>query len=164
VAARRLIVVLLTLLVVSSIAAALAPVQPSEDDPATSETTTPAPAPPGELVRRTIDVGAKRPAAIEIELGDQLALTVTSERVAEIEIPGLGELDDADPDAPARFDLLPREPGTYEVRLLDSRRILGTIEVSPRREARERLRPDPLGQPDRASRGKAPAPAANSRR
>ncbi|MGH2987661.1 MAG: hypothetical protein ACRDLO_13380, partial [Solirubrobacterales bacterium] len=82
-----------------------------------------------------------------LELGDQLAVTVTSDRLAEIEIPGLGELDDADPDAPARFDLLPREPGTYEVRLLDSGRRLGTIEVSPRAEARE-----PEGPAERSDR------------
>jgi hypothetical protein len=141
VAARRLIVILLALLVVSSIAAALAPVRPSEDDQETTETTTPQPPPPGKLVRRTIDVGARKPATIALELGDELTLTVTSDRTAEIEIPGLGELDDADPDAPARFDLLPREPGGYEVRLLDSGRRLGTIEVAPRSEARDRKQP-----------------------
>lgn len=154
-AARRLIVVLLALLVVSSIAAALAPVRPSEDDPETSATTTTEPPPPGELVRRAIEVDAKRPPTVALELGDQLALTVTAERSVEVEIPGLGELDDADPDAPARFDLLPREPGTYEVRLLDSRRTLGSIEVSPRREVRDRERPG--SRPDRkASDRKAP--------
>lgn len=146
-AARRLIVVLLALLVVSSIAAALAPVRSSEEDPETSATTTTEPPPPGELVRRTIEVGAKRPPTIALELGDQLALTVTAERTAEVEIAGLGELDHVDPNAPARFDLLPREPGTYEVRLLDSGRPLGSIEVSPRREAPDRERPG--SRPDR---------------
>lgn len=163
-AARRLIVVLLALLVVSSIAAALAPVRSSEDDDAeTSTTTTTEAPPPGKLVRRTIEVGAKRPARIELELGDQLALTVTAERPAEVEIPGLGELDGADPDAPARFDLLPREPGTYEVRLLDSGRRLGSIEVSPRSEARDRERPDagsareePAERPDREESAERP--------
>lgn len=140
-AARRLIVVLLALLVVSSIAAALAPVRQSEDEPETSTTTTPEPLPPGKLVRRTIEVGAKRPPKIALELGDQLALTVTAERSAEVEIAGLGELEDVDPNAPARFDLLPRQPGTYDVRLLDSRRTLASIEVSPRREARDREQP-----------------------
>jgi hypothetical protein len=159
VAARRLIVVLLALLVVSSIAAALAPVRPPEDDPETTTTTTIEPPPPGELVRRTIEVGAKRPPTIALELGDQLALTVTAERSAEVEIAGLGELDHVDPNAPARFDLLPREPGTYEVRLLDSGRTLGTIEVSPRGEVRDReqrgSRPD--GKvPDRTAPGEHP--------
>jgi hypothetical protein len=151
VAARRLIFILLALLVVSSIAAALAPVRPSEDDPETSATTTTEPPPPGELVRRTIEVGAKRPPTIALELGDQLALTVTADRFAEVEIAGLGELDHADANAPARFDLLPREPGTYEVRLLDSARTVGTIEVSPRRQARDRGRPG--SRPDRAASG-----------
>jgi hypothetical protein len=157
VAARRLIVVLLALLVVSSIAAALAPVPPSEDDQETTGITTPESPPPGKLVRRTIDVGAKRPANVALELGDELALRVTSDRLAEIEIPGLGELDDTAPGAPARFDLLPREPGTYEVRLLDSGRRLGSIKVSPRREARARERSAKRREDDRsggnASRG-----------
>ena len=36
--------------------------------------------------------------------------------------PGLGELADVDRDAPARFDLLPFEPGSYPVRLIDAER------------------------------------------
>jgi len=131
VAARRLIVVMLVLLVVSSIAAALAPVRDTGEE-TTSTATQAESRPPGRLVRRTIDARDRRPAGIAIDLGDQLELTVKARRGDQVEIAALGELEPVDPAAPAHFDLLPRQPGTYDVRLLDARRVVGSIKVSPR--------------------------------
>ena len=146
-AARRLIVVMLTLLVISSVAAALVPVDRDRlEDSSTETTTTAPPAPRGELVREAIRADARRPARVEIKLGDQLVLRVTSTRPGEVEIPRLGELADVDPDAPARFDLLPSEPGTFRVRFIelaptvDRTRTIGRIEVSPRGESGKRKR------------------------
>ena len=132
-AARRLIFVMLVLLLISSIAATLVQVETPGEESSPSSTPTAKRPRTGELVRETIDAGRKKPATIRIALGDQLALTVTARRPDGVAIAGLGELADVDPDAPARFDLLPREPGTYPVRLLDARRIAGRIEVSRRR-------------------------------
>ena len=131
VAARRLIVVMLVLLVVSSIAAALAPVRDTGEE-TTSTATQAESQPPGRLVRRTIDARDRKPASIAIDLGDQLELTVKARRPDQVEIAALGELEPVNPDAPAHFDLLPRQPGTYDVRLLDARRVVGSIKVAPR--------------------------------
>jgi hypothetical protein len=132
VAARRLIFVMLALLVVSSIAAALAPVRDTGEEPSTTTSPSTAPPPQARTVTRTIDAGDDERVAIAIERGDQLELTVRAGRTDLVEIDGLGELEDVTPDAPAHFDLLPREPGIYVVRMLDAGRTLGSIEVAPR--------------------------------
>jgi hypothetical protein len=137
VAARRLIVVMLALLVVSSIAAALAPVRDSGEE-TTGTTTQVESQTQGRLVRRTIDTRDRKPASIAIDLGDQLELTVKARRLDQVEIAALGELEPVDPDAPAHFDLLPRQPGTYDVRLLGARRVVGSIEVTPRKARKAR--------------------------
>ena len=129
-AARRLVLLMLVLLFMSSLAAALVPVETDrDDDTRTTRTTREPPEPRGRLLGRTIEAGAERPARIEIELGDQLSLTVRGERPGEVEIPRLGELESVDPDAPARFDLLPPEPGSYAVRLVEPGSVIARIEV-----------------------------------
>jgi hypothetical protein len=133
-AARRLVLVMLVLLLVSTLLAALVPAGDPPGDETTTQPTTAAPEPPGERVARTIDAGADRPARIPIALGDQLSLTVRSQRTDQVEIPGLGELEDVDPEAPARFDVLPAQPGSYAVRIPGSDRPIARIEVEPRRD------------------------------
>lgn len=129
-AARRLVIVMLVLLFVSTLAAALVPVDPPTRDEVGSEPSTAAAPPAGKRVTRAIDAGAKRERRIAIAAGDQLALTVRSPRSEQVEIAGLGELEDVDPDAPARFDLLPTQPGDHAVRLLGDGRVIATIEVA----------------------------------
>jgi hypothetical protein len=140
-AARRLIMVMLLLLFVSSLAAALAPSRDGEDETTTEVATTGA-TPRGELVEHRISADAKRPDRIKINLGDQLALTVTSKEPAQIEIPRLGEFEDADRYAPARFDLLPLSAGTYPVRLVETNREIGSIEVRKAKARSGDDRPD----------------------
>jgi hypothetical protein len=133
VAARRLILVLLVLLVLSSVVAALIPVERGRNgDSTTSTTSTAAEAPPptGELVRRTVDAGAAKPVRIKLPPGSELQLTVSGDkRPDQVEIPALGELENIDPDFPARFDLLLVEPGSFDVRLVEARRVIARIEV-----------------------------------
>jgi hypothetical protein len=136
VAARRLILVLLVLLVLSSIVAALIPVERARNGDSTSSTTsTPStaaevPPPTGELVQRRVDAGAANPARIKLPLGSELQLTVSGDkRPDQVEIPVLGELENIDPDFPARFDLLLVEPGSFDVRLVEARRVIARIEV-----------------------------------
>jgi hypothetical protein len=131
-AARRLLVVMLILLVTSTLAAALVP-PPPERDGTTSSTTSPrtSPVPPGgELVRAKIDAGAKRAETVRVPLGDQLALTVSSRRAGQVEIPALGLLEDVVPRSPARFDILAIRAGSFDVRLLEPARKVATIEVT----------------------------------
>ncbi len=138
-AARRLVILMVVLLAASTVAAALAPQSDqSDDETTTTATTTTEVAPPDrvldrELVHATIDSGAETPRTIEVEIGDQLALVVETPEPVQIEIPGFGLLEDADPDAPARFDLLVAREGKFPVRALtleDGDRVLGTIAVS----------------------------------
>ena len=121
-------------LVLSSAAAALIPVS-DEPDPGSSSTPSTDTAPSGELVKRTLRVTAaesQEPRTIRLRLGDQLVLRVTSKVADQVEISGLGELDDVGRDSPASFDLLPPEPGTYAVRLVDAEHIVGRIVVRGR--------------------------------
>jgi hypothetical protein len=138
VAARRLVIVMLVLLGVSTLAAALVPVDPGSDNDQRTTAIEPAPRPEpqGEAVSRRISAQATRRARIRMRTGDQLELTVASRRADQVEIASLGELRDVDRDLPARFDLLPAEPGSYPIRLVEARRTIGRIEVKRRRAPR----------------------------
>ena len=132
-AARRLVIVMLMLLGISTLAAALAPPRSertgsSSTTTRTTRSTTLTP-PGGELVRAAIDAQAERPQRIRIDLGDQLSLEVKTTRAIQVEIAGLGLTDNAAPLSPARFDLLADRKGSFEVRLQESRRKLGVVEV-----------------------------------
>jgi hypothetical protein len=135
-AARRLVIVMLVLLFVSTLAAALIPAPDTGDETETTRTTEPTAKPAGRELARSIDAAAKRSATIRIAVGDQLTLTVRSPRPDQVEIARLGQLEDVAPTSPARFDLLPADPGDYAVRLLGAGRVIGRIEVA---EAAEKL-------------------------
>ena len=136
-AARRLVIVMLVLLGVSTLLASLAPPPGprtgSSTTSGTSRTAKERPKGDGQLLRREIDAQANRPEVIQIPAGDQLALEVSSDRVAEIEIGLLGLLDTAAPLSPARFDVIAEEPGSrYTITLTDDRdeaREIGEIRV-----------------------------------
>ncbi len=126
------------LLVTSTVAAALVPPPPEPDD--TTETTTSprtSPVPTdGQLVQATIDADARRAQRIEVPLGDQLALKVRSRRAGQIQVRGLGLVEDVLPLSPARFDILANRTGRFEVRLIEPDRRLGIIDV-PRERGRK---------------------------
>ena len=58
-----------------------------------------------------------------MRVGDQLELTVRTRVAAQVEIARLGLLEDAAPDAPAHFSLLPAEPGKLAVSLAGGRTV-----------------------------------------
>jgi len=154
VAARRLILAMVALLLISSVAAALVPVPEDSAPPDTapvSETRR-----SGELVARTLRASASKPSRIEIELGDQLSLRVISKVADEVEIPALGELADVDPDAPAHFDLLPFEPGTYTVRMRGSGKVLGRIVVRGRAGGADQPEPSSTDSPGESTQAFRP--------
>ena len=126
---------MLVLLGMSTLAAALAPPPPKPDETtSTTSTTQPSPQEPtgGELVEATIKAQAKKPEKLHIPRGDQLALTVESKRAGQVQIQGLGLIEDVAPLSPARFDLLADHRGSHEVRLLQPKRKLGVIELGGR--------------------------------
>ncbi len=65
---------------------------------------------------------------VSIEAGDQLTLVVEVGQPSEVSIRGLGLTAFADPYAPARFDILPRDPGRFPVYTYPGGRS-GVIEV-----------------------------------
>jgi hypothetical protein len=136
VAARRLLIVLVILLAISTLAAVLAPPPDQQGDgeqrraPSPKRAGPPAEESRGKLVRASVaaDAGAAR--SVRLEIGDQLSLTVRRRRPSQIEIAGLGLIEDAEPGAPARFDVFADHPGRFEVRVLGTTRTLARILVS----------------------------------
>jgi hypothetical protein len=63
------------------------------------------------------------------ELGRPLHLEVTSSRPGSIQIGEDGPIDAAQPELPARFDLLPDKLGTQEILLLDPPRAIGRLTI-----------------------------------
>jgi hypothetical protein len=141
-AARRLLLLMLVLLAVSSLAAALiSPRSEREQDTQTGTGRTDRGGdvkgePTGRLVRGAIDADARRPEAIRLRSGDELALTVRSRPAIQVEIPAFGLLEDAGRDDPALFDVLADRRGRFDVRTLAPGRTIGTIVVGPPRERR----------------------------
>lgn len=138
-AARRLVVVMLVLLGISTLAAALLP-PPEGKKPASPEHPKPskekrtAQAAPrstdtGLLLVARMQVSERRPKTARIERGDELRLEVVAPFGADIEIPGFGLTSPVTPFAPAQFDLLATQPGTFPVRVVESGQLAGRLLV-----------------------------------
>jgi hypothetical protein len=153
-AARRLLIVMLVLLGLSTLAAALVP-QHSLRNGTTASTTTTRPTTtatakprPGRSLSVEILVGgkkvpvvasplckARKPRCEPLHVGDQLSLQVLSKKQAELEIPTFGLLGVATANAPALFQLLPREPGTIGILFTSPREVAARVEVLTTKEA-----------------------------
>jgi hypothetical protein len=127
---------MLILLGTSTLAAALvpAPAPREETTDTTSSSTSPLPT-GGEFVKEKLDADARRPARIQVSQGDQVNLLVRSREAGQIEITGLGLLDDVLPLSPARFDVLATRRGRFEIRMVEPRRLVGILEVVPAAES-----------------------------
>ena len=159
-AARRLLIVMLILLGISTLAAALVPQSTLNDDSKTTSTrstttqaqTTAQEPPPGRSLTATITVGPKKPAVVvagpvcrkakpkcePIHVGDQLTLLVKSNPAAQLEFPEFGQFQFAAPNAPARFELLPRAPGRFGISFATTDRVAATVEIlTPGRARKE---------------------------
>lgn len=86
----------------------------------------------------------QRPEVVEVEVGDQLELIVASEVAMQVELPGLGLLDEATPDAPAQFNVLLRQADDLEIVDAADGDVIGRLLVA-----------DPNAAPGQAS-GKRP--------
>jgi hypothetical protein len=154
-AARRLLIVMLVLLGLSTLLAALLP-QHSLRSGETSNTTTrtrpatntqaqPAPAfiPPTK-----IKVGGKKfPVVSPVKVGQQLVLLVASRVPTQLEIQEFGQVAFAAPNAPARFQLLPRVRGTFGIQFQPSGKVAAQIRVVGKRKT---------ASPSNGSRSAAP--------
>jgi hypothetical protein len=151
-AARRLLIVMLVLLGLSTLAAALVPqhslrrertATSTATQPAQTATVTP---PPGRTLAAEIKVGTKKgppvvagPVCIKgkakcgppFHVGDQITLLVLSTFPTQVEIRQFGLISFATPQSPARFELLPSEPGTYGILYAPSGDVAARLEVLP---------------------------------
>jgi hypothetical protein len=137
VAARRLVIVMLVLLAVSTLAATLLPA-PSRRTAVPQAPTQRAGegssrgargSKDGVLLVTSMRISNLQPKTVRVERGDQLRLRVAAPFGDDIEIPGLGLTSPASAFAPAHFDLLASEIGSFSVRGVDSRRLAGWILV-----------------------------------
>lgn len=134
--ARRLLLVMIVVLVVSTAGVALIAPRP-ETTPGTSSTTTTTrtqarTGPSGRLIETSVQAESKEPEVVRMRLGDQLELAVHTQAATQVEIPALGLLDDAAPDAPAHFSILPATDGHLTVRLASGRTV-AVVRVEERR-------------------------------
>jgi hypothetical protein len=147
-AARRLLIVMLVLLGLSTLAAALVPQRSLRNGTTTSTTTTTPPsttqaAPPAVFKPTEITVGGRKfPIVYPVRVGDRLTLLVRSTVPTQIEIPEFGQLGFAAPAAPARFELLAREPGTFGILFAPTGKVAAQIRVVPAAKKIRKQKPD----------------------
>ena len=128
-AARRLLMLMIAVLIVSTVGAALIAPRPEPEPPAETQTTTstaqarPQAGSPGRLIEESVQPASRRPEVVRMRVGDQLELVVRTSIPAQVEIARLGLIEDAAPDAPAHFSLLPAEPERLAVRLAGGRTV-----------------------------------------
>ncbi len=135
-AARRLLIVMLVLLGVSTLAAALVPPRSAREGSTTSTTTEATETGPLDTVPRgegksaRIEVDSNRISVVPVALGDQLSLTIASDRADLVEIPAIGLIDSLGPNGPALFNVFASRVGSYGIRLVEADRLVGRIEVT----------------------------------
>ena len=142
---RRLLTVMLLLLVGLVIASAVAPPPEDEGDEtartSTSQATTTAPTTPADPDPEPADdapVAADgegvagvlpRDKTVSARPGEAVTLQVTAKEAATIEIPALGAMQPAAPQAPAQFVVAFDTAGRYDVRDLEADRSVGTVVI-----------------------------------
>jgi hypothetical protein len=137
--ARRLLILMLVMLMIASLSSVFLAEPGRRGDEAPATTTPRDPEPPrgapaageGRLLRATLDASAAKPRTIRMRVGDQLALRVQARQALQVELAGLGQLEDLVPPAPARFNLYADRRGSFPVRVLPAERTIGVIEVKP---------------------------------
>ncbi len=129
---------MLVLLAISTLAAALLP-QPENDETPPPPTRREAAPPPqqgspraaeGALLSARMLLGRREPKTVRVLRGDRLQLTVAAPFGDDVEIAALGLTRPVTEFAPASFDILASERGTYPVRAVDSGLLAGRLLVS----------------------------------
>jgi hypothetical protein len=121
---RRVLWFVAGLLALAVVAAAIIPRDDGED-----KTTPTISAPERTTVKADIGASPARARTIAARVGDHLLLTVESDRIDQVEIPGLEEIRPVDPTTPAQFDTLLDHAGRFEVRMQEGRQVVGFVDV-----------------------------------
>ena len=123
--ARRLLLALAVLLALTALASALAPSESPMDDSASAPVapSRPAPAP----VEETLDAEATGQRVVA-RVGQTVTITVEADELDSVSLAEVGT-ETAEPDSPARFELLAEIPGSYPIELLESGRTIGVLEI-----------------------------------
>jgi hypothetical protein len=121
---RRILWFVAGLLALAVLAAAIIPRDDGEDK--TTPTTS---APERSNVRADIGASPVRARTIPARVGDHLELTVESDRIDQVEIPGLEQIHPVDPTTPARFDTVLDHAGRFEVRMQERGQVVGIVDV-----------------------------------
>jgi hypothetical protein len=124
--ARRLLILAAVLMGLVALAAGVAPREPVRD-------TAGSPAPsrgastPMAAVERTLDAESGNQ-EVAAHVGQTVIITVETDELDSVSLGDYG-IETADPESPARFELLADEPGSYPIHLLQADRTIGTLEI-----------------------------------
>ena len=124
--ARRLLIALAVLMALTALAAGLAPRETAlrEDSSATPAAPT---APAQEPVQETLDA-AMEGQRVQARVGQSVTIVIRSDELDSVSLAEVGTKT-AEPDSPARFELLAEVPGTYPIELLEAGRRIGVLEI-----------------------------------
>jgi hypothetical protein len=124
--ARRLLFALAVLLALTALAAGLAPRQTPSGDGGQA-TSTPSGEPAPEPVEATLDAQSEGQ-RVRARVGQIVRIVVNSAELDSVSLAEVGTKT-AEPDSPARFELLAEVPGSYGIDLLEAERRIGTLEI-----------------------------------
>ena len=112
----------------TALAAGVAPRQPERETPS-SPTPAQGAATPAPPIERTLDTrsGDQR---VTARVGQTVIITVETNELDSVSLGDYG-IETADPESPARFELLADVPGSYPIHLLDADRTIGTLVIRP---------------------------------
>ena len=136
---RRALLLFAIVLGLAAIAASISRPANVDDEkpPTTAEAgSTPSVVPgPGQGEPADVTFDAAAPRVRKLDAGRAATVTVAVDAAGIVEIPALGISATAEPVTPARFDVLPDQPGRYRIRFIpadgDEGRPAGTLIVRP---------------------------------
>ena len=124
--ARRLLIALALLMAITALAAGLAPRESALEDGSPTPSASRAPA--AEPVEATLDAQSEGQ-RVEAQVGQIVRIVVNSDELDSVQLAEVGT-ETAEPESPARFELLAEVPGTYAIELLQAERQIGELEIS----------------------------------
>ena len=125
--ARRLLFALALLMALTALAAGLAPRQTQTGDGGQA-TSTPSGQPAAEPVEATLDAQSEGQ-RVEARVGQIVRIVVNSSELDSVSLAEVGT-ETAEPDSPARFELLAEVPGSYVIETLEAERRIGVLEIN----------------------------------
>jgi hypothetical protein len=125
--ARRLLIALAVLMALTALAASVAPHKTSLQQDAARTPPAAAAEPAPKPVEETLDTAAQGQ-RVAAKIGQSVTIVVRSQDVESVELAEYGT-ETAEPDSPARFELLADAPGSYPIELVESGRRIGVLEI-----------------------------------